>query len=211
LVTVKICVPVSDKPQKHCQADLDRLLPHGGTGNPVIVIDKMKSCYLYSARNALIGGSWQVDEALRNAALFDYYWFIDSDISGFSLDLLQRMICMGKDVVTVPYEPKESDGTMVCGTYNPGNIPRYRNMMKENVFLYYQCDWSGMGCVLFHKSVFTRKLRFPWFYPVALTYYYNGFEYREVVGEDIAISRDLRARGIKFNILNHPLVHKLDG
>ena len=208
MVTVKVCIPTSDRLQSHCQKSLDRLLAQSYERYAhVVVHDIYKSCYLYSSRNWLIGGSWCIAEALGNAELFDYYWFIDSDIGGFDYDLLDKMILRQEQVVTVPYEPKERDGNLVAGNIF---MPHGGISCMPITYPYPTCDWSGLGCTLFHKSVFTRKLPFPWFEPQIIEYTKDGRSYREVVGEDLAISLALHRQKIPFHIEHWGLIHKVD-
>lgn len=211
MVTVKVCIPTSDRLQSHCQESLDRLIADSHKARAhVVVPDIYKSCYIYSARNWLIGGSWCIAEARERAKLFDYYWFIDSDIGGFDFELLDIMIKRRELAITVPYEPKDRDGTLVAGNIHWQSYGNFRVSCMPVNYPHPTCEWSGMGCTLFHQSVFTKKLCFPWFEPKVISYMHEGQEYREVVGEDIAISLAMHAQKIPFHIQPWGLIHKVD-
>jgi len=214
LATVKLCIPTADgRITDHCRDSLHTLQNAvvAEHGEIVLAVDIFQSCYLYSARNFLIGGTWEVDQAIANASLYDYYWFIDSDIGGFDLAMLKTMIHAGNCVSMVPYVSRTTSGEYVCGLFNftGTDQPMAWCLHSDTVRVYGQCDWSGMGCCLFHKSVFTRRLPFPWFRPEIVNHLVNNKLWAEVVGEDIAISRSLHFRGMPFfSFPEFALVHK---
>lgn len=183
-------------------------------GEVVLAVDIMQSCYIYSARNFLIGGTWEVAAAIAQAGIYDYYWFIDSDIGGYDLPMLLDMLHVGERVVHVPYPDRADPEKYVCGLFNfstGGEKTLVWPFHQDTVSKYRNCDWAGMGCCLFHKSIFTDRVSFPWFKPETIRYTSNGKKYAEVVGEDISICRELVFNGITlYSMHERSLIHSKD-
>ena len=210
-VSVKICIPIAESLTPHCERSLHALQEDACRDrNCVIGVDILRSCYLYSSRNMLIGESWCIEDAKKAADLWDYYWFIDSDIGGFDLAMLHTMIAARSLAVSVPYIQRDDPGRFVCGLFH-WDCEELASMFRPNtVELYPECDWCGLGCGLFHKSLFTSYLTFPWFSPVTVQHTYKGREFAEVIGEDLSFCRKLYFAGIKVKnlaLLRHKLEH----
>lgn len=188
--TVKICTPFYTAPTPEYGDSLHDLVNRSYTASQAVVVPEFyQGAYLYAARNALVsGGTWNVNKATEALCMFDHFWFIDADISGFTYDMLVSLIALDKLVVSVGYPDRADPARCVAGDFTSPRADGIRNVPMDSPSR--RVHWSGLGCCLIHRKVFM-EVQFPWFYPEVLEYIKDGELYREPVGEDISFFRYL--------------------
>lgn len=172
---------------------------------------RVRCTYIDDGRNNSIIKSANFNINQKLPENFDYYWFIDSDISFTLENVLQLLKLEEYKILSGVYAERFDPKNQYCaGPFKegyPGIIDGFLSTKAKGII---PVDWHGAGFLKVHRSVL-ESVPYRWFDTVTVEYEENGIKQVTKMHEDVFFCTHCKKHGYNIYVNADCVVtHHLD-